>query len=531
MIEKIKQFYLETISKKDKTVFGVTFCVGMLAHLYMYTNTIPNFDGISRMYDEQQMTIAGRWFLHYASYLNGFMQMPLVIGVITMFFLALTAALVVKLFQMRSVVFGCMWGVVLVVFPAVADTNAYIYTAAAYGLSAFLAVAGVWMSRRWKWGFFGGSVLLALAMGIYQTYVTVAIVLAVLLILRETWKEEADTLQIFWQGIRYLIFLGLGSVLYYIILQIFLKVKNLQLWSYLGMSTVTDKYPIDQLGSILRETYAQVGEFFLKSGTTKVFAHPVMVGVNVLLLVVTIGMFLALVWKKRLWKQAVKLGAGLVMLLLLPLAVNFVQIISPFSAPRTIMQFAYVFLYLLPLLLADVWMEENLKKLGEAAVLVTAGGVLAVALYCWEYDNVLYTLLNQVHRATESYVTNLVSRVESCDGYTYGIPVVIVGSFPEGRYNTDIEGYNWVKSSSSLTSSVIPLNKHIYYYLNDWLNVPWEEPSEEVFEQITATEAFMQMPLYPDAGSVQIIDGCVVVKVKDTYSPRSEYEKQYEQRR
>ena len=111
--------------------------------------------------------------------------------------------------------------------------------------------------------------------------------------------------------------------------------------------------------------------------------------------------------------------------------------------------------------------EENLKKLGEAAVLVTAGGVLAVALYCWEYDNVLYTLLNQVHRATESYVTNLVSRVESCDGYTYGIPVVIVGSFPEGRYNTDIEGYNWVKSSSSLTSSVIPLNKHIYYYLND----------------------------------------------------------------
>ena len=64
------------IDPAAKAAFFSCFLVGYLAHLFAFANLIPNADGLSRMYDPQQMTVSGRWFLHYASALNDFTQMP-----------------------------------------------------------------------------------------------------------------------------------------------------------------------------------------------------------------------------------------------------------------------------------------------------------------------------------------------------------------------------------------------------------------------------------------------------------------------
>ena len=42
---------------------------------------------------------------------------------------------------------------------------------------------------------------------------------------------------------------------------------------------------------------------------------------------------------------------------------------------------------------------------------------------------------------------------------------------------------------------------------------------------------FAALPRYPDDGSVQIIDGCLVVKVQEEYTPKSDFEIAYENRR
>ena len=64
------------IDPAAKAAFFSCFLVGYLAHLFAFANLIPNADGLSRVYDPQQMTVSGRWFLHYASALNDFTQMP-----------------------------------------------------------------------------------------------------------------------------------------------------------------------------------------------------------------------------------------------------------------------------------------------------------------------------------------------------------------------------------------------------------------------------------------------------------------------
>ena len=48
---------------------------------------------------------------------------------------------------------------------------------------------------------------------------------------------------------------------------------------------------------------------------------------------------------------------------------------------------------------------------------------------------------------------------------------------------------------------------------------------------VSKTRTFRDMPLYPADGSVAVLDGRVVVKIQEEYTPKSEFEIAYENRR
>ena len=54
----------QQIPAAQRAAFLSCVITGYLTHLYAFTNLIPNADGLSRVFDLQQMTVSGRWFLH-----------------------------------------------------------------------------------------------------------------------------------------------------------------------------------------------------------------------------------------------------------------------------------------------------------------------------------------------------------------------------------------------------------------------------------------------------------------------------------
>lgn len=529
-IEKsIKKIYCD-LTTSEKAAFTSTFVCGLIAHLYIYTNTIPNFDGISRVFDEQQMTISGRWFLHYASSLNSFTQMPMVIGVLSMLFLAASALLLVRMFEVKSCLLAGIWGVLFVTFPAMADTNTYTFTVSAYCIAIFLAVLSVFIKQIGRGGIFACSILLAFSVGIYQAYLPVAIVLSVLCIIKEVLKNEKNVRELLKMSGEYILFLGLGSVIYYIVLKLFLYLKDLKLISYLGLDNLESGYPYDEIGNVLIKTYTYVGNFFF--GKEHGLNNPIFIMCNSILAICTLILFVKIIKANKLWIEKIKYAGLMVLIILIPVSANFTQIINPYTSPRLITSYALVYFYFVPVMFLEyVEWEGVRKRVQECIAVAIVGCMIMLSAYFWNYDNLIYTMLNQAHRATLSYVTNVVSRIESCEGYQMGMKVFVIGGFPADRYDTDIAIYDSVRTGSLLSSSVIPLNKHVYYYMNDWLNVPIQEPEEEEFLKISESEVLKKMPLYPNDGSVQIIDGSVVVKISDTFVPRAAYEKQYENRK
>ena len=522
----------ERISGSQKAAFLSCVITGYLAHLYAFTNLIPNSDGLSRVFDPQQMTVSGRWFLHYASALNNFTQMPAAIGLVSLLFLGLAAALIADLLQLRSKVLAGLAGAVMAAFPCVGYTFLYMFTASAYCLAIFLVVLSVWLAKRCKVGWLCGVIALALAMGTYQAYVTVAISLSLLVVLRECLDPESSFKGTLSLGLRLVAYLAAGAVVYYAVLLLFLKVKDLELLSYLGMDAASSGYPFGQLPRLLFQTYKQVVAFFFVAGSADGFTSRWMVVLDLAALALGLCFFLDRLSGKGLWKEVWRPLGALAMVALLPLGVNFGQILSPYSSPTPIMKYAFVAVYLAVLLVADLADGlPNTSGRHGTALSVAVVWAAALLLFCLNTNNLLYTASAQAHRATESYATRLAARIEDCPGYEPGMEIALVGAVPTDQIKSQIPSYAQVDHYSVPLNSVLPLNKHLYYYLNDWLNFPVEEPDEETMIAISHSQTFQDMPLYPAQGSVQVLDGRVVVKLQEEYTPKSDYEIAYENRR
>ena len=518
----------QRIGGAEKSAFFAALIAGYVTHLYAFTNMIPNSDGLSRVYDLQQMTVSGRWFLHYATALNSFTQMPAVIGLLSVLLIALAAALAVNVLRMKSRTAGAMLGAVMAAFPSMGFTFMYMFTASAYCLAILMAVLSVWMALRGKGGFAAGVILVALTMGTYQVYVTVAIGLSVLAVMRRVAERENGFMDCLLLGLKLMAYLAMGAVLYYVVLQMFLKVKDVELLSYLGMDAASSGYPFGQLPALIVTAYKQVVKFFFVPGATNGFATAWFGVLNVAAAVLGAGLTVAYLTKEKLWGDAWRVVTVLGLLAIFPLAINFGQIISPYSEPTPLMKYSHVLVYAIVFMMADL-------ADGCAFARLRSGGGLAwcalLLLFCLNTNNLMYTASAQAHRAAESYFTRMMARVESCEGYEQGMEVLFIGAIPDEQIRSAVESYSQVDHYSVPVHNVAHLNKHIYYYLSDWLSVPVTEPEEAVVIAAADSEEFAEMPLYPAEGSVQVLEGRVVVKLRDSYTPKSDYEIAYENRK
>ena len=524
-----------------RAAFVGCFAAGFLAHIFAFTNIIPNSDGVSRVFDAQQMTISGRWFLHYASMWNGFVQAPAVIGFFSLLFLSLAAGLAASMLELKSPLLGGLSGALMSVFPSVAYTFLYLFTASAYCFGLLLAVLAVWLTQRYRYGFLFAAPILACAVGTYQAYLAAAASLALICVILRGLQRGTGVREIIGTGLRLLGMLLLGLGLYWLILQLFLKVKDLTLLDYKGIGSLGERFSLKTLPGLIASAYADFFRYFFVPRSVSNYTTPVAVASNVLLVLTGLWAFVRLLRRGVFAKHLGALILTLALFLLLPLALNLTVLMDN---PMPIMRYALAFAYVLVLTLADRALAEpegaekrsrqKRKSPPRRDIPLRWAAVCAAVLsliVSFNVINLAYTVSAQAHRATESFAARLVERVESAPGYENGMQVIVIGGFPSRIYRSDVEAFALVEDYSNLSSSVIPLNKHVYYYLNDWLNVPWAEPDEKTMMAVSASAEFQAMPLYPSDGSVVISDGRVIVKLASRYTPKQPYEIAYENRR
>ncbi len=238
------------IKREWKIAFLTCFFLGLLIHMPVLLSDIPNHDGLDSMYFDQNMITSGRWFLTVACGFSSYYTLPWLIGILGLSFLGVAAAALCELLEMRKTWAVVLGSGLLAAFPALASTFAYVYT-----LALMLAVLAVLFVKRRRLGFLPGAACLAFSMGIYQGYLSFAMILSIFAILmlfakgadQESapagkvpakgrgkgkggllWKKLPEALHYLYMGV-------LGAGLYFGILQLLLRIQGKELDHYQGI--------------------------------------------------------------------------------------------------------------------------------------------------------------------------------------------------------------------------------------------------------------------------------------------------------
>lgn len=495
-----------------KIAFFSAFLLGLLIHLPVMLSDIPNHDGLSSMYFDQNMVTSGRWFLSVACGLSSYFTIPWVIGLIGLFWLAMAAAALTEVLELTDPLVITTVSGLLVSFPALASTFAYVFTMDGYMLGLFLAVSAVLLTKKYRKGWMYGAVLLAFSMGIYQAYLPFAILLCVYLILlffmeEQGWKKKAKYV---------LTYLGMGisgGVLYYVILQILLKLQGKVLDTYQGINAMEQGRSGQGLLVTVKGMYLDFLAFTVHGNVlvNNIFSFTACVA----LLLLMVYLLLRNMVQRKWWKNPAFFVIIMLLAVGLPLFTNVILMISPNLTYHLLMRYQWV----LYLILLFAFVNRFAQKEGKTDIGMQWAALCAAGILVFNYgvsDNIGYSNLEKKYEKTYAYCVRLLDRIEQTEGYYQGIPIALVGVIGYDEFpTTDITG--------KVTDGMIGLSGDYLVYkgadyqsfMQNYLGATLNFLDPDTVGEIYMTQEYIAMDTFPGPNATKVVDGILYVKTEN----------------
>lgn len=509
--EKVGIWIKQHIKREWRLAFLSAVLTGIAIHLPVMLQDIPNHDGLSSMYFDQNMITSGRWFLTVACGFSSYFTLPWLIGLLALLYLGCTAAALTELFELKNPLTIVLISGLLVSFPALASTFAYVFTMDGYMMGLLLAVLSVLLVKKGRWGFAAGGICLAFSMGIYQSYLPVAVLLSlysvvILLIEEPLWKDKLR------KSLRYLYMGMIGASSYYVILQVLLKIQGKTLNTYQGINQINGGRAGIDLPAVLKQMYQDFAVFTVKGGVLfnngfSLTALGVLTALGALTL-------LLLAVRRKWWRKPGVPVLILLFALAVPAAANLILLISPELTYHLLMRYQWVVFLMILLVFVQRY------GIGRERLMVQWGSFLAVSLLVFHYavtDNIGYSNLQKRYEKTYAYCLRLLDRIEQTPGYYQGIPVAMVGVVGDDQYPlTDI--------TQDVTFNMIGLYGDVLLYraenyrefMKNYLGATLNFLDEEAMGDIYFREEYVEMESFPGATATRVVDGVLYVKTENT---------------
>lgn len=525
----------------------------IITHGYRFSNNMYSHDSLLMIYqnDFAWQIALGRYVQPFLIFIRGSLCSPWLISICAIFWTSLSVYFLVCLLKIDKLVGVILTAGVLVCNVTVVVANAsYLPWVDFYALACFLGIFGVWCLKQGSliqnsskflikkvciW-YLLGILALVCSMGIYQSYICVAIGLAMMDILADL-LEPSDFKVIIKKIVSYVLSLIVVALVYYVVWKCIQKIFNI--WtanSYNGLANVGD-YSDTSIIAVLRNTYTQVFDFLWNPDTFKSLIYRSYSFQNIWMWIlrlanlfivgnILITIFLVNIKHKiALWQRVLQV----VILLIFPFGINIVSFISK-GMEHTLMIYAFLLIYILLLQLKSKRQIQLIHKMTEQQDIKEKGSeisfsamtkylvfVLPFCLLIWSnivYANQVYLKKELQAESTSLLMTRVVDDIEDMQGYIPGkTPVALYGNFQTSNYVRELPDFEEITPYGMGKSSVTYIGAD-YSLLNYVLNVNMnltrvDMEDAEVMKQIDT------MPCYPEKGSIDYIGDILVVKIAE----------------
>ncbi len=501
------------ISQPFRLAFVSAAVIGLITHLYLFTNLLLNHDSNNSIFTDNNVLSSGRWSAELLSVFSTNFQLPVVIGLISVVMLALTAGLTVRILGLTNRVNIVLVSALLVTFPSVACIFAYLFTADAYFIALFLSALSVYCAKMYRWGWAAAVALLTVACGTYQAFVCYAIGLflfdCLLMLL-----DGTPLPQVVAKGVRYVLICVASLILYYVVLQVLLAATGTTLENYQGMSGMS----LSNIAAFLAQipkAWLLFGAFFFDPG----YFTPFFRVVQLLYCLFFVGVGLYLIKVKKLYQDIPRLLLVFAGLLLVPLALNFITVLAFGADVHALMIYSFVLLLVLIVKASELAVAHLLPAGGKKGALVFFTNLALCFVLVWGNfcaTNTAYLRLQVRYETSYAAANRIMARIEALDGYTADTPVAFAGRLPSGLYGMTVEEFSQIDSLTGTDDNLLLSTYSAPVFLETYIGLHLPGMTDEQWNMVYGSGILDEMPCYPADGSIILRDGVVIVKLGET---------------
>lgn len=522
--------YILKYINKNKSFFiiaSLLLGVGLLCHGYMFFNKLPNFDEMGSINGYLGIaTPSGRWALPFAGILNGPFSSPAINGFLCSLFLIASTFIISDTLQIKSKLSTLCMGCVLISFPTITSSLTFMFTSFAYMLSLFLEVLAVWLAvsdialfPKFQAAnpkafqclkFLISACLMATGLGIYQAYYQVA---CTVILIYGMQSLLSDDLRLVWKKALKLFCLLIVSMGIYLIMAkvgCFFSGKEMSV-TY-GAGSVPEL--LANLPHALTRCYRDFASVFYSD--FRGISHNLVVR-----LLITVSFLIGIcLYEALLLKRHKNLLLGNILLLLFPIALEVIGFTMVSRGMDTLTVYSYALILVFPfamLSLCDFKVNPRILNFLYSCIMISS------LLLTWQYAilaNNVYTTMDLAKLEASSYYTTMVTQIKSLDHYSAELPLCLLGTNSEDETLYDLSAYykGDVRGQMTCNRYINMYSRH--YFLSVFLGydpqvINWQDFIPAADQQTCLT--LQEMPCYPEAGSIAIINDTVIVKLSNDY--------------
>lgn len=508
IIEKIKVQFLDFIAIPNfKKWVGISAIIFFIAHGYRFFNALYNHDSLMIFQNDVDWQISLGRFLQpiYCGLFRGMIVAPCLICGLSFVFLMVSVYLILNVLNIKGIKSICVATAMLITATTFTLSNTtYIPWSDIYMLALLLAVSGAYIAIKHGKYFIVSAVCMALSMGLYQSYIQVAVVLLMFDVFSDVLKNKGVK-DIVKKCAVYLCVLAVSFVLYWCLVKLFQKICHIPMSDdYNGMSNIGHYGSFRHILRCFVGSYIYVLRYFINPIT----AHKIYSLVaRFTLLFVAIYIIRRILAKSKL--SRVNVLFAVMLIVLFPFGCNFVYFISQ-GMEHDLMTFSFAVapLLIFPLLSAN---EEFVcgHSLRTVKVMVYICFVVIV------FSNIIFA--NQIYvkkdleaKSTLSIVTRIIDRIEQMQGYVAGeTEVCIIGKLEANSLVVEKrEGFNYGGTGNSALEST---TYNIRGYLSNYLAYPYKKYQGECPPVIADS-----LGVFPEKNCAIIQDGVLYIKIGDS---------------
>lgn len=497
------------------TATAAALICGFVTHMYALVNTMHNYDDIAVQPNGVGGAMRlGRWLLEGLGalwrYLGWNFNLTWLNGVLFLLLLAASAGVLCLALQIRNRYLAALMGMLFVVFPTAVSSLVFRYTSIPYGIGIGLAVGACWALPRRR-GLLLSAGLICLSLGVYQAYLPMTVGIFVLSILRRNLMGEADPVTLIREGLKACAAIVLGVAAYYVIMRLSVRVSGIELASYQGVSSMGSA-GLRRMPQLIARAFTQCLTFAADNYCNLADSRMIRLAYGVLtaLSAVMTGVLLI-----RGGKRPLSWALTAFLILVFPVAVNFIVVMSPDAHIYTLMQYAFVLVGCVPLVLLDCLLQTPAARVKGRLVMKRCVCLFTgILIFGYLYSaNVNHMATYYYTRQTENYLTSVLTRVQMTQGYTPDKKWMVIGTLNDPMLDGTWSGVRpdgGIAKANGLVSA---------YSWTGWLDlymgycVPGQ--SDEIAWALAQTDEVKAMPCWPSEGSIRVIGDTVVIKCQN----------------